>query len=85
LLFSFGSTQLYSTTIKRYRQLAAPKKTNMVIDLEIIKPERRRVTPQQAVKILKQHGTMVSVEEAKLILDFMYAFGKLAIDQYVKI
>jgi len=57
----------------------------MLADLDIIKPERRRITPQQAVKILKEHGTIVTIEEAKLILDFLYDFGKLAIDQYVNI
>jgi hypothetical protein len=53
--------------------------------MNFISPEKRRVTPQQAVKILKQHGTIVTLEEAKLILDFLYKFGKLAIDQYVKV
>jgi hypothetical protein len=53
--------------------------------MDFIFPEKRRVTPQQAVKILKEHGTIVTLEEAKLILDFLYKFGKLAIDQYVKV
>jgi hypothetical protein len=52
--------------------------------MDIIKPERRRVTAQQAVKILKEHGTTVTIEQARLILDFLYKFGKLAMDQYVK-
>jgi hypothetical protein len=57
----------------------------MTTEWNIITPERRRVTPQQAVKLLKEYGTIVSIEEAKLILDFLYNFGKLAMDQYVKI
>jgi hypothetical protein len=43
--------------------------------------EKRSVTPEKAIEILKKHGTIVTLEEVKLILDFMYKFGKLAIDQ----
>jgi hypothetical protein len=44
---------------------------------------KRSVTAEKAVKLLKEHGTIVSLEEAQLILDLMYKFGKLAIDQQV--
>ena len=47
--------------------------------------EKRGVTPEHAVKILKSHGTIVTIEEAKIILDFMYKIGKLSVEQYVKI
>lgn len=46
--------------------------------------EKRKVTPEIAVKLLREHGTIVTVEEAKLILDFMYKFAKLAVNQQVK-
>ena len=46
---------------------------------------KRAVTPEKAVKILQEHGTIVSIEEAKIILDFMYKFGKLAVDQQVNL
>jgi len=46
---------------------------------------KRSVTPEKAVKILQEHGTIVSIEEAKIILDFMYKFGKLAVDQQVNL
>ena len=45
--------------------------------------EKRSVTPEKAVKILHEHGTIITLEEAKKILDFMYKFAKLAIDQQV--
>lgn len=45
--------------------------------------EKRAITPEQAVKILQEHGTVVTLEQAKLILDFLYRMGKLAINQYV--
>lgn len=47
--------------------------------------QRRKVTPEIAVKILAEHGTKVTKEQAKLILDFLYKFGQLALDQYVMI
>jgi len=47
--------------------------------------EKRTVTPEKAVKILQEHGTIVSIEEAKIILDFMYKFGRLAVDQQVNL
>ncbi len=44
---------------------------------------KRSVTPEKAVEILREHGTIVTIEEAKIILDFMYNFSKLAINQIV--
>lgn len=45
--------------------------------------EKRSITPEKAVKILQEYGTILSIDEAKKILDFMYKFAKLAIDQQV--
>jgi|GEM_PF-1224200 len=47
--------------------------------------EDRKVTPEIAVKILQEHGTMVSLDEAELILDFMYRFAKLVSDQRITV
>ena len=46
--------------------------------------EKRTVTPEKAVEILKKHGTVVTLEEAKIILNLMYRIGKLAVNQWVK-
>jgi hypothetical protein len=46
---------------------------------------KRSVTPEKAVKILQEHGTIVSLEEAKIILDFMYKIAKLSVEQYIKV
>lgn len=46
--------------------------------------EKRAVTPEKAAEILKKHGTVVTLEEAKIILNLMYIIGKLAVKQYVK-
>jgi hypothetical protein len=52
--------------------------------MEHLLKERRRITPDQAVKILAEHGTKVTRKEAEMILDFMYKFAKLALSQYIK-
>lgn len=46
--------------------------------------EKRSITPEKAVEILREHGTIVTIEQAKLILDFMYKFAILAVNQIVK-
>ena len=47
--------------------------------------EKRRVTPEKAVEILKQHATIISLEEAEVILDFMYKLSYLSLEQYVRL
>ncbi len=47
--------------------------------------EKRTVTPEKAVETLKKNGTIVTIDEAKLILDFMYKIGNLSVGQYVKL
>ncbi len=45
----------------------------------------KRITPKIAVEILKEHGTKVTLDEARLILDFMYNIAKLSVEQYIKL
>ena len=40
--------------------------------------------PEEIVKILAAHGTKVTLEEAKIILDFMWKLANMALDQYLK-
>lgn len=44
----------------------------------------KKVTPKQAVAILKKHGTVITEEEAVKVLEFMDKMARLAIDQYTK-
>lgn len=44
--------------------------------------EKRNVTPDQAVRILRKNGIEVTEKEARKILDFMYIIAKLAIRDY---
>lgn len=40
-----------------------------------------RILSERVVEILKAHGTMVTLEEAKIILDFMYNFAEISLSQ----
>jgi hypothetical protein len=46
--------------------------------------KKRSITPQKAVEILNEQGTTVTFEQAKIILDFMYNFAILSVNQLVK-
>ena len=43
------------------------------------------IKPEEIVKILTEHGTKVTLEEAKIILEFMWQLANMAIDQYLKL
>ncbi|KRT15970.1 hypothetical protein ASU31_10705 [Pedobacter ginsenosidimutans] len=49
-----------------------------------INPERRNVTPEKAVRILKRYGEKMSLAEARIMLDFMYNFAILSLNQVLK-
>lgn len=44
----------------------------------------RTITPEQAVRKLAGHGTKVTLEEAKRILDMMYNFSIIAAKQMIR-
>lgn len=46
--------------------------------------QKRKVTPEKSIEILKKHGTIVTLEEAKLILDLAYNFAILSVNQVIK-
>jgi hypothetical protein len=45
--------------------------------------QQEKLTPEKAVEILARHGTNVTVEEAQLILGFMYILANIALNQYL--
>ena len=47
--------------------------------------ENHSITPEKAIEILREHDTIVTIEEAKTILNFMYKFTNLAINQLVNV
>ncbi len=45
---------------------------------------KRNVTPEKAMEILKENGVEISEKNAEELLDLMYFFAKLSVDQYIK-
>lgn len=46
--------------------------------------EKRNITPEHAVKILRKNGVEVNEDQSKIILDFLYILAKLTINQYFR-
>lgn len=44
---------------------------------------RKKMTPENVVKILSKHGTQVSVEEAVVIIKFLKKLANIAVNQYL--
>ncbi|WPO89410.1 hypothetical protein [Chryseobacterium indologenes] len=45
--------------------------------------EVTELTPEKVVKVLKEKGTIVNIEEAKAILSFIKAIANIAVNQYL--
>lgn len=43
-----------------------------------------KLTPSKVVEILAKKGTIVSKEEAEIILDFVSKIAKIAVQQYLR-
>lgn len=43
----------------------------------------RRITPEMALVLLNEDSIEVDAEQAKMILDFLYAMAEIAIDCYL--
>jgi len=44
----------------------------------------KSISPENAMKILAKYGTIVTTEEAKMILEFIIKIAKLSMDQSFK-
>lgn len=42
-----------------------------------------RIPPEKAIQLLKNDGIEVDVEQAKIILDFLYEMAEIVVDQYL--
>lgn len=42
-----------------------------------------RISPERAIKLLKEDGIDVTIEQAKVILDFMYEMAEIVVDQFL--
>jgi hypothetical protein len=45
--------------------------------------EKRTVTPEKAQKILAKHGTIISLEKAEVMLEFLYKLSNLSVSQTI--
>ena len=43
-----------------------------------------KMQPEEAVEILYIHGTEITIEQAKKILEFLRMLAKIAVDQYLR-
>lgn len=50
-----------------------------------MKTIKRTLTAAKAVEILEGYGTKVTIEEAEIMLDFIYEYAKMAIDMRVEV
>lgn len=42
--------------------------------------EKRKVTPEEVVEIMKKEGKIITIEQAQIVLDFMYKFAKITLE-----
>lgn len=42
-----------------------------------------RITPDKAIEILRKDGIDVNIEEAQIILDFLYSMANIVVEQYM--
>ncbi len=46
--------------------------------------EEEKISPERAIEILKKDGLEVTLEQAKLIVEFLYQMADIVVDQYLK-
>lgn len=42
-----------------------------------------RITPDKAIEILRKDGIDVNIEEAQIILDFLYSMANIVVEQFI--
>ena len=42
-----------------------------------------RITPDKAIELLQKDGIDVTMEEAQIILDFLYSMANIVVEQFV--
>ncbi|MDB5062547.1 MAG: hypothetical protein JWP67_2390 [Mucilaginibacter sp.] len=76
----FGSTEeLGISAVKIFAQLSFIRQ-----GMQTGSAKKRKITAEQAVKILREKGFEITVEEARNVLELLYILAKLEVDQYLK-
>ena len=42
--------------------------------------ENRKVTPEEVVELVKRDGETITIEQAQIVLDFMYTFDRITLE-----
>jgi hypothetical protein len=42
-----------------------------------------KIPPEKAMQLLKEDGIEVNIDQAKIILDFLYEMAEIVVDQYL--
>ncbi|MFV8334640.1 hypothetical protein ACNQF7_00995 [Flavobacterium sp. RSP29] len=42
-----------------------------------------RITPHKAMELLRKNGIDIDVEQAKIVLDFLYEMAEIVVDTYL--
>jgi len=45
--------------------------------------EVKRISPEKAIELLREDDVEVTIEQAKIILEFMYEMAEIVVDQYL--
>lgn len=45
--------------------------------------EVKRISPEKAIELLRDDGVEVTIEQVKVILEFMYQMAEIVVDQYL--
>lgn len=46
--------------------------------------EAERISAEKALEILKRDGIIITADEAKIVLEFLYQMSEIVIKQYLK-
>lgn len=47
--------------------------------------DKQKVTPQTAIQIVEKYGGTITYEEAEMVLEMMYNFANLALNQQLQL
>lgn len=45
--------------------------------------EVKRISPEKAIELLREDGVEATIEQANVILEFMYQMAEIVVDQYL--
>lgn len=46
--------------------------------------EEEKISPQKAIEILRKDGLEVTLEQAEVILEFLYQMAEIVVEQYLE-